>query len=187
VIEAATAFTADEVTFVIIGEGDQKEQVVELAKERGVYGTTVRFLPFQPREVVPKSVTAGDVHLITVREGFAGVNLSIKLYTAMAAGKPVLAIADPRDDEARLVETHEIGAHVPQGDVAEVIRAINRWRTSSTLVAQQGRTARRTYDAYYTKDAAIEKYKRLFTQGAEAVEDSFPFDRRPADQVIGER
>ncbi|WP_255170898.1 glycosyltransferase family 4 protein [Natrononativus amylolyticus] len=175
VVEAATEFSDGEVAFVIIGDGDSKATVERLAKKRGIYGTKVHFLPFQSPEVFPYSVTSGDAHLVTVREGFEGVNLSIKTYTAMAAGKPVLAIAQPWDDESFLIDNHNIGKHVSQGDVAGVVRAIEEWKMNPALVDQQGKNARRAYEEHYTKTAAIQKYEQLFTHGAAAVENSFPY------------
>lgn len=163
-VEAATAFDDGEATFLVVGEGDAKEAVVETAERLGVRGRTVEFLPYQPLEDLPYSLTSADVSVVTVREGFEGVCVSSKLYTAMAAGTPVLCIAQPGDDEARIVERHDAGAVVPQGDVAGVVEAIERWRSDPERVATQGENARRAFEEQFTKEQSVDAYYRLLAR-----------------------
>ena len=63
----------------------------------------VRFLPFRPVEQVPHVMMAGDVHIVTVRRGLEGVVVPSKLYSILAAGRPVLAVAAEESDAARIV------------------------------------------------------------------------------------
>ncbi len=51
------------------------------------------FLPFRPFEQVPHVMMAGDVHIVTVKRGLEGVVVPSKLYSILAAGRPVLAVA----------------------------------------------------------------------------------------------
>lgn len=162
-INAATHFEEDAVCFLIIGEGDNKDTIVELAEGRDVKGDTVRFLPYQVKEDLPYSLTAGDVSVVTVREGFEGVNVSSKLYSAMAAGMPILAIAQSYDDEARIVTEAQAGIQVPQGDVEGVVEAIETFREHPELVQEQGSNARKAFKENFTQDIAIDRYYRVLT------------------------
>lgn len=162
-VEAAAAFEDEDVVFQIIGEGDNKRTVVSLAEAHGIRGTTVRFLPYQPRDELPNSLTAGDVSVVTVKEGFEGVCVSSKLYTAMAAGTPILGIARPYDDESRIVDAFDAGIHVEQGDVDGVVEAIRTWLDDPELVEEQGRNARDAFEEHFRKEAAIDRYYRMLT------------------------
>lgn len=166
VVEAAAELDEDrDVKFMLIGEGDGKAGVVELAEELGVRGDRVEFLPYQPREDLPYSLTSGDVSVVTVREGFEGIVVSSKLYTSMAAGTPVLVVAQPDDDEARIVERFEAGITVEQGDVAGVVEAIERWMDEPETVARQGANARDAVEAHFVRSKAVDRYYRLLSDG----------------------
>lgn len=172
VVEAAAEFNDGKVQFLIIGEGDNKQNIVGLAEELGIKGNTVRFLPYQDWDDLPYSLTSGDVSIVTVREGFEGVCVSSKLYTAMAAGTPVLCIAQSHDDEARIVEESEAGIQVEQGDVDGVIKAIETWRDSEKLIEEQGDNARTAFERNFTADESIDAYYHLLTE-EETGQDSF--------------
>ncbi|PGF17163.1 glycosyltransferase WbuB [Natrinema sp. CBA1119] len=161
VVEAAAEFEDEDVQFLIIGEGDNKETIVSRAEKLGLRGGTVRFLPYQPRADLPYSLTSADVSVVTVKKGFEGVCVSSKLYTAMAAGEPVLTIAQPNDDEARIIDQFDAGIHVSQGDIEGVVEAIERWRQNPNLVKQQGENARQSFEENFTADASIGEYYKL--------------------------
>lgn len=166
-VRAATQFDAETFQILIVGEGDKKESIVTLAEELGVCGTTVRFLPFQPRENIPYSLTAGDVSLVTVEEGFKGVCVSSKLYSALAAGKPVLGIVHPSSDEARVIDRFDAGIHVEQGDVEGLVEAIRAWKENPELVTEQAENARRAFETHFTKEQAIDRYYCLLASHTE--------------------
>jgi len=166
VVEAAAAFEDEDVQVLIIGEGDNKDAIVSRAEALGLRGDTVRFLPYQPWDDLPYSLTSGDVSIVTVNEGFEGICVSSKLYSAMAAGMPVLGIAQPYDDEARIIDSFDAGMHVPQGDTDGVIEAIDTWKDDAELVDEQGRNARRAFEQRFTKDQSVDRYYRLLTDGS---------------------
>jgi glycosyltransferase involved in cell wall biosynthesis len=184
VVEAAAALDGDlPVRFLLIGEGDGKDGVVELAEELGVRGDRVRFLPYQPREDLPYSLTAGDVSVVTVREGFEGIVVSSKLYTSMAAGTPVLVISQPDDDEARIVERFDAGISVEQGDVKGVVEAVERWLADPDLVERQGANAREAFEAHFVKSRAVDEYYRMLS-GEEPSEAGAETEQAAAAQPI---
>jgi glycosyltransferase involved in cell wall biosynthesis len=162
VVDAAAKLDEDEdVTLLIIGEGDKKGAIIELAEQYGLRGSRIRFLPYQPIEDLPYSLTAGDVSIVTVQEGMEGICVSSKLYTAMAAGMPILVIAQPNDDEARIVEAFDAGINAPQRDSDAVVEAIRTWTANQDLVDEQGANARQAFEARFTKDESIDRYYDL--------------------------
>lgn len=165
VVKAAAEFKNENVRFLIIGEGDNKETIVEIAEDRGIRGDTVQFLPYQPWDDLPYSLTSGDVSVVTVKEGFEGVCVSSKLYSAMAAGMPVLGITQPYDDEAKIIDAFDAGIHVPQRDVQGVVTAIRTWKADQELVEEQGRNAREAFEQQFTEDQSVDRYYRLLSDG----------------------
>ena len=162
-VRAAGEVDHADVHVTIIGEGDKKQRIVDLAEELGVRGSTVSFLPYQPFDDLPYSLTAGDVSVVAVEEGFEGVQVSCKLYSALAAGQPVLVIAQPHDDEAQIVDTFDAGISVRQDDVEGVIEAIQHWRSNPDIVRRQGKNARTAFENHFVKDQSIEAYYAMLT------------------------
>lgn len=161
VVRAAAAFEDDPVVFLVIGEGDAKSDVVALAEELGVAGETVRFLPYQPYEDLPVSLTAGDVSLVTVRDGFEGLCVSSKLYTQLAAGTPILCVARAASDEARIVRQHDVGVQVDPGDHEAVADAVREWMASPEAVSEQGQRARQLAESEFSRERAIDEYYQV--------------------------
>jgi glycosyltransferase involved in cell wall biosynthesis len=170
VVEAAARVDAG-VHFLVVGEGDNKAHVRGLAADLGLGPDRITFLPYQDWEVVPDSLTSGDVMIVTVEEGFEGLCVSSKLYTALATGQPVLCVARPGSDEARIVSAFDAGERVTQGDVAGVVAAIDRWRDDPERYERQAANARRAFEAHFTRDRAVDAYYTLLTRGPRFVED----------------
>jgi glycosyltransferase involved in cell wall biosynthesis len=82
----------------------------------------------------------------------------------MAAGEPVLTIAQPDDDESQIVDQFDAGIHVSQGDVEGIVEAIERWNSDPELVNSQGRNAREAFEENFTADKSIDQYYRMLAE-----------------------
>jgi glycosyltransferase involved in cell wall biosynthesis len=165
VIEAARQFRDEDVRILIIGEGDRKADIVSLAESYNLQDDTVTFLPFQELDRLPYTLTSGDVSLVSVDAGMRGLCVSSKLYTSLAAGTPVLLLSHPDDDEARIVDSYDAGTQVRQGNVDDVVRAIEYWRANPGRLEQQGANARAAFENTFTKEQAIDEYYQLLSEG----------------------
>nr|WP_233265191.1 glycosyltransferase family 4 protein [Halomarina oriensis] len=160
-VRAAAAFEDEDVLFLVIGEGTEKRSCVELAARLGLDEGTVRFLPYQPLDALPYSLTSGDVSVVSKRDDMPEV--SCKVYTSLAVGEPVLVVAPDASDEARIVRTHDAGQQCPPRDVEAVVEAVERWRSDSDLVERQGENARRAFERHYSKPRGVDAYYRSVT------------------------
>lgn len=62
------------------------------------------------------------------------------MFSAMAAGMPILGITQPYDDEARIIDAFDAGIHVQQGGVEGVVDAVRTWKENPELVEDQRST-----------------------------------------------
>ena len=155
VIKSATLLDHDEAGFVFVGEGAMRPQVEALA--HGV--EKIRFLPFRPAEQVPYVLAAGDVHLITIKRGLEGVVVPSKLYSTLAAGRPILALAPEGSDVARVVRRTGCGVVVDPDDpraLADAVRALAHDRERLAHMGERALAA--------AGDFARDKELRLFKQ-----------------------
>lgn len=137
-LNAARRLGNDGLGIVFVGEGAQKNKLTSEAN-----GThAVRFLPFRPASDIPYVLSAADVHIITVKRGLEGVIVPSKLYPVLAAGKPILVVAGPETDVARIVTRAQCGVVVDPENAEAVADAISELAAQPERLAEMGRRAR---------------------------------------------
>lgn len=137
VVKAAQTLNGDGVGFVFVGDGAAKSQV-----EASANGCkAVRFLPFRPSNQIPYVLAAGDIHLLTIRRGLEGVVVPSKLYPILAAGRPVLVLADEGSDAARLVRRSGCGVVANPDDPAAFVTVLKELAQNPQRVAAMGQRA----------------------------------------------
>lgn len=127
--------------FVLVGDGAEKASLVAQARKRAL--TNITFYDPQPHQRVPVFLAAADACLVHVRRNipvFTGM-LPIKMYEAMACGKPVLLAVD---GEARRLAEQEAGAAIyvePENPVAlaSAILSLQQRPEQAQALGQRGR------------------------------------------------
>src|SRR3989449_9437746 len=76
-----------EVCFLFVGEGQGKTRLQNWASQEKL--ESVRFLGYQNKEHLRYSLSAGDIHLVTLRSEMEGLSVPSKVYGIMAVGRPV--------------------------------------------------------------------------------------------------
>jgi colanic acid biosynthesis glycosyl transferase WcaI len=137
VIKAAGMLDHEDAGFVFVGEGAQRSSVEAAA--RGV--NNIKFQPFRPPEQVPYVLAAGDLHLVTIKRGLEGVVVPSKLYSILAAGRPVLALAPEGSDAARVVRRAGCGVVVDPDDPAALAAAVRDLAQDRERLAGMGKRA----------------------------------------------
>ena len=162
-VDAARLLEGEGVGFIFVGNGASKDRVAAL----GNGSRNIRFLPFRPTKDVPFVLAAGDLHLVTVRAGLEGVVVPSKLYGILAAGRPVLAVAHPQSDVARIVAKSGAGIVADPNDpgaVAAGIRGLMSDRKKLDLMAQRARSAALEYE----QSRELKRFVRLVEEMAGA-------------------
>jgi glycosyltransferase involved in cell wall biosynthesis len=123
VLDAAERLRARaDVEFLFVGDGNRRTELEASARVRAL--ANVRFVPYQPRDAVPWVYASADVALVSLKQGLAGCIVPSKLYTILAAGRPVLAAVEEASETAAIVRGHACGQVVPPGDDGALARAI---------------------------------------------------------------
>jgi colanic acid biosynthesis glycosyl transferase WcaI len=143
-LKAARILRNEDTGLVFVGGGANRASL-----EAAAEGTpNIRFLPFRPVEQVPHVMMAGDLHVITVRRGLEGVVVPSKLYSTLAAARPVLAVAPPGSDAARIVVESGCGLAADPDDPLAVAQAIRQLRDDPARLAIMALRAREVADRY---------------------------------------
>jgi colanic acid biosynthesis glycosyl transferase WcaI len=158
-VHAARAFATarPDVVFVVNGGGAARPALEADAADL----PNVRFVDYQPIERLPEVLAAADVHVVPLKRGLAHASVPSKLYSILAAGRPVLASVDPGTEVARTLEQAGAGVGVPPA----IPRSPRRWlRCSTTGPSERGWAKRggRTFASWASPQAATKGLRRLF-------------------------
>jgi len=121
IIEAAKRLRDDpRLLFMFVGGGLGKEEVEREA------GPNVISLPYQPRAEILHSLSAADVHVVTVGDAVPGIVHPSKVYGAMAVGRPILLVGPPENHVVDIMREHDIGWHILNGDVDSAVSVLRQ-------------------------------------------------------------
>jgi colanic acid biosynthesis glycosyl transferase WcaI len=161
----------DDLRVVIIGTGARRAELVEL---QGVLeADKVEFLDFQPRERLPETLATADLHIVGLARGLAGYVVPSRLYSVLAAGRPVIAAAEDESETSQIVRGVRCGLVVPPGDPLRLAVAIRACRNGEWDLASMGRRAREYAEVHADRSVAVEGYRDLLDEVV----------RRDADRV----
>ena len=127
ILDAAVQLKDDaSLVFLFVGGGHGKKEIEQYMREHGL--TNTMSLPYQPMSELKYSLTAADVHIVSLGEGMVGIIHPCKIYGAMTAGKPILFLGPSPSHIGDLMERHPIGLHVAHGDLPAAMNAIEKFR-----------------------------------------------------------
>ncbi|MGF1452019.1 MAG: glycosyltransferase family 4 protein [Opitutales bacterium] len=107
--------------FAFIGGGLAKQGVdAEIAGG----APNLSSLPYQPIERLRESLSAADVHLVSMGAEMVGMVHPCKIYGAMSIGRPILLLGPAHSHAGEIVQSTECGVQVEHGDVEGCLAAI---------------------------------------------------------------
>jgi colanic acid biosynthesis glycosyl transferase WcaI len=114
-LKAAIAFKNDDrVSFVFVGGGLGKREVDACIKEHELCNMVS--LPYQDPADLRHSLSAADVHVVSMGQRMAGIIHPSKIYGAMAVGRPVLYLGPGPSHITDLLDAYRCGWQVEHGD-----------------------------------------------------------------------
>jgi colanic acid biosynthesis glycosyl transferase WcaI len=152
----------DDLVFLFIGGGHHASRLGEEVGRRGLSHLFV-FKPYQPAERLSQSLSAPDVHWLSLLPQIEGLIVPSKLYGIAAAGRPVLSVADPEGEVSEIVVREDCGVAITPGDDAGLAAAICRLRNDHALRRRLGDHARALSETAFSRRRALEAWERILT------------------------
>lgn len=141
----------DSLRFLFVGGGIGKKDVERFVVEHKL--PNVICLPYQPLADLRYSLSAADVHIVSLGDNMVGIIHPCKVYGAMAVARPVLFFGPNPSHVADLLAAHGIGWHVAHGDVEGAVRTIRQIRSTPTeQLKEMGRRAQQTLATSLSED-----------------------------------
>jgi len=146
----------DRIRFVFIGGGAAKGDVDRLV---AAGARNVVSLPYQPKQMLGSTLTAADIHVVSIGDGMVGIIHPCKIYGAMAIGRPILLFGPPSCHAADIMQGHTLGWHVRHGDLEGTIHAIQAAsRLDGTQLRDVGDRCRSIATRQFSRRALLARF-----------------------------
>ena len=146
-----------DIAFLFQGDGARRGDVERAAAEL----PNLLLARYQPRERLAASLSAGDLHLVSLDPPLGGLLEPSKLYGIMAAGRPALFVGPAESEVARTVEREGCGAAFRNGDAEGLAGAIAGLADDPGRREEMGRRAREALLARYDRRVATACFRDL--------------------------
>jgi len=145
---------------LFVGGGIGKREVEDAGCEN------IRSLPYQSRDILEQSLSAADVHVVTVGDDVKGIVHPSKIYGAMAVARPILLVGPRENHVADILRNNDIGWHVGHGNVDGAERILREILSMNpTELEQKGRRAREVIALSGGKAGAVERVCDVVERG----------------------
>ena len=149
-----------DICFVFIGDGVRHGELVDFQHRYGL--KSILLLPYQDRSCLGESLGAGDLHFVSLRNGFEGLVVPSKVYGIMAAARPVVYQGSQKSDIGYMIAEKGIGVIVSEGDVNALESAILKLYSDRALTEILGKSARAVLEEEYSMQRAMDAYEDIF-------------------------
>jgi colanic acid biosynthesis glycosyl transferase WcaI len=154
----------EDLRIAIIGGGARRDELKVLAKVLEVDRDQVLFMGYQPRELLPLSLSAADVHVVGLASGLSGYVVPSRLYGILSVGRPVIVAADRESETAKIVEEVGCGVVVPPGHPELLARELRRAHDGELDLEAMGARGREYVTAHADRSIAVGRYRALLQE-----------------------
>ncbi len=148
--------------FVFIGDGYRRKEIDCFVEKHQL--VNVLILPYQPANLLSASLSMGDLHFVSLRQGFEGVVVPSKAYGSLAVGRPLIYQGSASGEIARMIAEEDIGAVVPLGCPDLLEQTILTYFRNQRLTFNQGTKANNLSHTKYSYRTQIRKYADIIMQ-----------------------
>ncbi len=167
-LEAALRMQDDDRSrFLFIGGGVRKKEVEETICAKDPHN--IASLPYQPLSELKYSLSAADVHFVSMDETGVGYFHPSKVYGALAVGRPILLLGPDPCHVTDLLDEHNIGWRVAEDDAEGLEQTLRRIsKMDRQELEAMGQRARETVKRHLSKDLLCHRFCDVLEAGTRA-------------------
>lgn len=161
VIKTADLLRKEEnIHFILVGDGTKRPELEKMAVDSAL--KNIQFIPTQSREIYPQVLHASDICLVTLGKELVTPVVPSKIFSIMAAGKPVLASLPLLGDAPKILEKYHCGIAVEAGKADSLANAVLKLYNDKKLCDEMGKNGRAAAIEHFSRSACVKKYADLF-------------------------
>ncbi len=146
----------EDIRIVIFGGGELSEHVKNRIEHERI--ENVLLFPLYASERVAEVYSLGNAALVPLKKGTTRFAMPSKTWSALAAGRPVIACVDAGSEWARSIEREGYGVCVAPGEPREMADAILRLHASTVPLEELGARARSYACGHVSRAQATRAY-----------------------------
>ena len=121
-------------------------------------------------------IVANGVAFVTLDDAMYGLGVPSKSYFSMAAGKPLLLVADSNSEIGRVIRESRVGWIVPPHQPQMLAEKIDELCEVGDL-EEVGRRARKVVEWHFSEQAVLSRYSHYFRElSGQCVAQKSPVD-----------
>lgn len=160
ILQAAQRLQAilPEAMLLLVGEGAEKDKLEGQARREGL--GNIRFIPQQPRDDIPRFISASDVCLVLLRKAelFTTV-LPSKMLEFMACGRPVVLGVEGQARE--ILNQAQAGVCITPGEPEDLVQAVITLYRDPALRARLGKNGREFIVTHFSRRQKALQYLEI--------------------------
>ena len=159
-LDAALRLRPDSrIHFLLLGAGAKRSWVEKTVKANDLENVTL--LSGRPRSEQQVFLNACDIALVSLVRGMTGVSVPSRMYNIMAAGKPIIAVAEEGSELACVINEEEVGWLVPPHAPDRLSEIIQEALASPDKLKAMGQRARAVAEGKYSFSRVLAQYRDL--------------------------
>lgn len=156
ILEAAYHLQDEPIQFIFIGDGAKRQACMDKVTTLDLKNCL--FLPYQDKQILPYSLTACDLSLVSISPNMEGIVAPSKFYGMLAAGRPVAAICEKHSYLRQIIARAHCGEAFEHGDWVGMVQFIRQQASDPELVEKMGQSGRSYMISNFTLEIAAKQY-----------------------------
>ncbi|HYG51165.1 MAG TPA: glycosyltransferase family 4 protein [Flavobacteriales bacterium] len=149
------------IQFIFFGDGPEKSSLIKLVEDKKL--TNVKFMPVQPKSIMPKIIASVDCSLIPLRklDLFKGA-LPSKMFEALSSELPIIMAVE--GEAADLITNSGGGINVEPENAQSIANAVLKLSRNKDLCEQLGKNGRKYVMENYSRDTITRRLEKILME-----------------------
>lgn len=161
-LDAIFRLQDEPIQFVFIGGGAKRPEMIKEVSNLRLKNCL--FLPYQDKDVLPFSLTAGNLSLVSISPGMQDLVAPSKVYSALSSGRPIAAVCPKNSYLNDLIADANCGTTFDNGDGKELANFILYLQKDHKTAEEMGKNAHRYLEQHFTPQIISKEYFKVVNQ-----------------------
>lgn len=151
-----------DIVFIFIGGGARIKDVMSFKDNHGL--ENVWILPYQERSMLKNSLSAGDIHIVSMGERMPGIVHPCKVYGILKIGRPYICIGPEESFISEIIRESGVGTQVNHGDVKGLVEAVWKIKGFQESQLRQVQEKEQAYAQKFSAEVLSKKLHEVLTR-----------------------
>ena len=150
--------TAPEIVFAFSARGNRMGEMMQALTPAD---TNIRVLPFASQEELEARLNAADIHLLSLKERWAGIVVPSKFFGSLAASKPVLFSGANSSCIGRWIQQYELGLLIRNDNIEDIAEKLLSYSQFPQQLEDWKKNAYQTYHDRFSRKRVLDHWDKM--------------------------